>query len=119
MSACSCDYDPPTFFRESFPAAKKTHRCDECWALIPPGTRYQRIAGKWEGHLETFAICPACQEPANYVTSNIPCYCRLYGGLLEDAIETLKYYAHELPGLLFGGYRRLVAIRRQPKYRRT
>lgn len=32
--------------------------------------------------------------------------------LIEDSIEAAREYAHEAPGLLFGAYRRQVAIKR-------
>ena len=39
---------------------------------------------------------------ACYCDYEMPSVCR------EDALETLSYYAHEVPGLWFGGARRYV-----------
>jgi hypothetical protein len=50
-----------------------------------------------------------------WVKAHVPCFCWAHGNIIEDAIETARNYAHEAPGLLFGAYRRQVAIMRQRK----
>ncbi len=60
---CSCeDGDPPEFFTEAKRRARKEHRCDECYRPIAVGDRYQRVSGKWDGTIESFAICIPCQQ---------------------------------------------------------
>ena len=60
--ACSCsdDFDPPEFFALNFRRARKEHRCCECGEVIPIGTQYEYISGKWCGDFETFKTCPTC-----------------------------------------------------------
>jgi hypothetical protein len=36
--------------------------------------------------------------------------------MIEDCIESLREYKHELPGLLFGGYRRKIIIEKAKIY---
>lgn len=42
--------------------ARKEHQCYECHATIPQGTLYERITGKWEGYVESFATCLICAK---------------------------------------------------------
>lgn len=57
---CFTDYDAPEFFSQSIRVAAKPRKCCECSEPIRPGTIYELVAGKWEGHFETFATCPEC-----------------------------------------------------------
>lgn len=79
--------------------------CVECNNTIAIGTRYEYVSGKWDGHIDSFKTCLKCVALKDYTLSNVPCLCWSHGNLIEDCIETLKEYRHELPGLLFGGYR--------------
>lgn len=111
---CACDYDPPIFFSEWQPVARKAHKCDECGGQIQPGEKYERCSGMWErGEMQTFKVCARCLELRNYVQAHVPCFCWAYGNIIDDAIETAQHWAHEAPGLLFGAYRRRIAIQRQ------
>lgn len=55
------------FYRKSHPVARKAHQCYECSRAIPPGERYQRITGKWDGYISTMAICPTCETARGIV----------------------------------------------------
>ena len=68
MSTCESvcigvsDYDAPEFSNESFPTARKEHRCYECQAVIPVGAKHSKVVGKWEGKLMTIRQCLPCNE---------------------------------------------------------
>lgn len=110
---CYCDYDAPEFCSTRMVVARKSRRCEECRRAIAPGERYERTAGKWDGEFSTFDTCAICLSFRAYVIEHVKCFCWAYGSLHADGIETLREYAHELPGMLFGGWRLVVAARRQ------
>lgn len=60
---CGCcfdDYDPPSFYNETFPVARKEHKCCECHGTILPGQEYQKVAGVWAGRFEVYKTCMTC-----------------------------------------------------------
>jgi hypothetical protein len=103
----------PKFYSKSMRVARKAHKCYECGNKIEPGTRYENVSAKWEEGFEEFKTCPKCLELRDYTIchGHIPCLCWSHGSMIDDCIETLKEYAHELPGMLFGGYRLLAKIK--------
>lgn len=101
---CYCDYELPSVFNESMPVARKSHRCSECGRPIEPGTKYRNIWGVWDGRGCTFKRCPACNRLAEYIKAHVPCFCDWFGGLREEASETLA----SIPEIGFGGVRRYV-----------
>lgn len=107
---CSCAWFPAEFYAKRTVRARKQHCCDECFRTIQPGEKYECVSGKWDGEMDSFKTCPRCLNLREYVESNIPCFCWQHGSMIEDAIEHAKEYAHELPGLLFGAWRRQVMI---------
>ena len=107
-NACYCDYEMPSFFHEETRKARKYHTCCECRRTIQPGERYEHVWGVWEDTPDTHKTCQHCVGLREYVRAHVPCFCWLYGNMLEDAVQTLHYYAHEVPGLWFGGARWLV-----------
>ena len=115
MDSCYCDYDPAGFYHQVTLRAKKEHRCSECYRAIEPGDAYEHVRGKLDGMFDTFKTCPRCLALREWVKTHVPCFCWAHGNIIEDAIETARGYAHEAPGLLFGAYRRQVAIMRQTK----
>ena len=57
------DYDTENQMHvETYPVARKEHRCDECRGAIPPGSQYQRIVGKSDGDLWSVKTCSCCAE---------------------------------------------------------
>ena len=113
---CVCDYEQPIWSSQRILTARKPHRCEECRRAIQPGERYEYCAGMWQrGTVERFKVCSRCLALREYVKEAVPCLCWAYGNIIDDCIEAAREYAHELPGLLFGAYRREVAIYRAPK----
>ena len=112
--SCFCDYEPAHFYAATTPKARVTHKCYECGGAILPGEQYERVVAIWErgDPLSTVCTCCRCLELRTYVQAHVPCFCLLHGDANNDAIEAADAYAHEAPGLLFGAYRRLVAIQR-------
>lgn len=115
MSYCECDGEMPSLFFESRHTARKEHKCYECRRTIRPGEQYESVRGVWEGRFEFFKTCQHCLALRDWVKAHVPCFCWMYGDVRNDAIETALSYAHEAPGLLFGAYRREIAIRRARK----
>ena len=110
---CVCDYDAPSVYRRTeVKAARKEHKCEECRRKIKPGESYELVFGMWDGRADTFKTCAHCLALREWVKAHVPCFCWAHGNIREDAIETAMGYAHEAPGLLFGAYRREIAIRR-------
>lgn len=110
--ACFCDYDQPEFYNQRMQTAKKEHRCKECGKPIATGEIYENVSGKWDGRFDTFKTCPRCLALKDWVKAHVPCFCWAHGNIREDALETAREYDRQAPGLLFGAYRREVAIRR-------
>jgi hypothetical protein len=113
---CSCDYDCPEFYVAEHRRARTAHRCDECQRSIEPGERYEHVRGKWDGQVGSFDTCTRCLALREWVAAHVPCFCWAHGNLLDDAIETARAYADQAPGLLFGAYRRELAIRNRPNH---
>lgn len=81
--SCYCDYDQPEFIQVDMRTARKPHQCCECNHPIQPGERYEHVAGKWDGRLDTFDTCEACVElRAALADRNGGCF--QYGGLDEE-----------------------------------
>ena len=60
---CSCDVDTGSaddFWSETWPKARKPHPCSECDGGIARGERYQRVSGKWDGRMYSYATCALC-----------------------------------------------------------
>jgi hypothetical protein len=108
--SCYCDYSYPDFYVDRMVKAKKNHRCDECGRTILAGEKYEYVSAVWEGDFSTCKTCDKCLELRQYTKAHVPCFCWQHGNVIQDAIDTLQEYAHEAPGLLFGGYRRYLAI---------
>ena len=108
MSACYCDYEMPSVCRVETRKAIKQHRCCECRRIIQPGERYEHVWGVWEDKPDTHKTCQHCVGLREYVIAHVPCFCWLYESMREDALQVLRDYAQEIPGLWFGGARRYV-----------
>ena len=54
--------DIPAVFRETYPIARKEHRCCECKRTIAVGQIYQLAEGLWDGEWSRFKTCIACDE---------------------------------------------------------
>ncbi len=117
MTECFCDYESPEFYHCETRRAKKDHCCSECGRAITLGESYEHVHAKWNGDISTFKTCPRCLALKEWVEAHVPCFCWAHGNIIDDAIETARGYAHEAPGLLFGAYRRQVAIRRQSRFK--
>jgi hypothetical protein len=48
------------FYSESFPIAAKVHRCGECPRTINPGDQYFRWSCKYDGEMQSDAMCLTC-----------------------------------------------------------
>lgn len=57
-----CDAEFPEISSETFPKARKVHRCCECRGTIQPGERYSCLSGLWDGRFEVYKTCLECIE---------------------------------------------------------
>lgn len=113
---CSCDAEMPTVHNVHVHRARKSYRCDECRRTIQPGERYERTFGLWAGDAQTYIACEQCRDARVWTGTNIPCLCWTYGNILNDCVMAVcdaKYRApDETKGVMFGLFRRFVAIKR-------
>lgn len=96
--------------------AKKPHRCGECYSQISPGETYEHARGKCEGEMFTAKTCADCLALQAFVRAHVPCLCLEFGNATEVALAAAAAANNEAPGTLFGAMRRMVAIKRRPKY---
>ena len=91
---CSCDHDYcPEFFAESFPVARKGHKCCECGEEINPGQKYSKETGKWEGEFRTYKTCMPCYRIRERYCPNG----YIYGNLAEQLFNCLGFdYRYEV-----------------------
>jgi hypothetical protein len=100
MSYCFCDYDPAEFYWSRVHRARKQHKCHECGKHIERYERYERVTAKWEGMIETCLTCERCLAVRGYVQAHVPCFCWAHHNMLDDAIECMREFSHELaPGM--------------------
>lgn len=114
---CSCDYEPARFIHVDKHKARKERKCYECSRTIEKGELYERTYGVWDDPA-VFNLCLQCFSLRDYVTDNVPCFCSGYGNLLDDAMETVREYAAESPGLFFGAARLYVKAKQIGKRQR-
>ena len=91
---CSCDIDGgPNFSKETFPKARKNHKCCECKDSILPGSKYNRIKGMWDGKFLTFCTCMACHRiREHYCSSGY-----MLGDLRDQISECIGFDYTEIP----------------------
>lgn len=71
-SSCAFD-DEPQFYAESFPHARKPHRCCECSAPIEPGEKHLYARGKWDGDFSIQRQHMLCRELCMLINSEDGC----------------------------------------------
>lgn len=110
--SCYCDfsdYESPSAFSVATHKARKPHKCSECGRTINPGETYKKTWGVWDGEPDTFCMCPDCMGLLDYMQAHFPkCFCWAYTELRNAALDQLREYAREAPGLFFGGARFIV-----------
>lgn len=42
--------------------ARRQHKCQCCYQPIPPGSKYHKVFGVWEGDWYSFKYRPHCQD---------------------------------------------------------
>lgn len=86
---CDCDFmDPPSFHCKRTLRARKLHKCCECNRVISPGTEYIVVTGLWDGTLDRFKICCACEQIRSLLFRDN--MCAPYTALVECASEYLS-----------------------------
>ena len=60
---CMCDdVTMPKAFRSENRKARKSHRCDECWRVIPIASKYRHVSGLWEDRWDEYSFCLRCER---------------------------------------------------------
>jgi len=54
--------EAPSVWTESYPKARKEHKCYECDRIIKPGEKYHNFKGCWEGKWAEFKTCEPCND---------------------------------------------------------
>ena len=80
------DGEAPAFYRRKQVKARKSHRCIECSDEIPSGNVYERVTGKWDGRLDTFATCLRCVH-----VRTIAFHGFVHGSVVEDFRECYEF----------------------------
>jgi len=81
MCGCSCDYYPQTVW-ETYPTARKEHKCIECGSVISKGEKYYRHAQVNEDGFFTCKMCMACKTVFDRALEG-PHRCICFGELWE------------------------------------
>lgn len=109
---CDCDFDEAwKVYAKTVRTARKVHVCRECHGRVQPGEKYEHVVAIYDS-VDVFKTCARCLALRDWVTAHVPCFCWYHDEMIEAAMETCQNYAHEAPGLLFGAWRRRVAITR-------
>ena len=118
---CFCDFDEAAdVYNQTTPVARLQHKCNECRRIIAPGETYERVAAIWKCYSDTWEIyktCSHCIALREYVLAHVPCFCWAHGNIVQGALDELREYANEAPGLFFGGARHIVAARKARRVR--
>ena len=102
-------------YTESFPIARKEHRCDDCWTTIKPGEKYFRFSGKWDGNdFDSVKQCLTCKDAAAWLfgaMSNAGCWPDEISYEIGDLYNSIVQEAREQR--TFAGYRHAVALKKR------
>lgn len=73
-------FEPRT---DTYPTARKTHRCSGCYGDIRPGQQYHRLEGKCRESLTwvTWKLCGRC----------VPCPANITGGFIRPAAAFSRF----------------------------
>ena len=111
--SCFCDLgDRPTVQHSERARARKVYRCFECCKSIPLGERYERTASLYDGSWDIARVCSRCLDARDYITAHAPCFCWMYGSMLDDAKAALDEYGHHSAGFYIGGMKRVLRAER-------
>lgn len=72
-----------TLWRDTYPFARKDHRCEECGETIARGTKHQLVKQLFDGSWSSTRTCMSCVEIADHFT----CGSRITGQLWADLEE--------------------------------
>lgn len=61
------DCDPWDVYKDSRPAARKTHHCVECGRTVLAGERYFRAEGCIDGGWTTYKLCQHCDALSSFM----------------------------------------------------
>jgi hypothetical protein len=56
------DGETPSVYTETYPKARKEHKCYECLRPIPVGEKYHNFKGCWDGKWDEYKTCVPCDN---------------------------------------------------------
>lgn len=115
---CSCDITTYPYFERRH-TARKTYQCYDCCGPITKGERYLSVGGLCEGEWWNGKLCQRCEAMLDWVKAHVPCACPSFGNMREELTELCQEASRQAPGLLFGFYRRVIAIDRHNSHARS
>lgn len=91
---CGCDSDGyAEIFRQSYPKARKEHKCADCGKMIQPGEEYEYTFQVFEGDASSCKSCLACAGIREALADLG--FCFEMGELRSAYIEYLDEYASQ------------------------
>jgi len=76
-----------SLLKESYPKARKMHKCQWCGKLIEPGDIYYRYTMKWDGEMQDTCMHLECAEASSKGMESweeeLPCEYMPQGGIDE------------------------------------
>jgi len=84
-----CHDDDPVLYAETYPRARKEHRCSECGVVIERREKYCRSSGLWDGRFETYKTCMVCDD----IRQTLFC-----GGVFGDMLADVREYIVDSDG---------------------
>lgn len=106
---CMIDYsDGNDWYADSWPKARKSHKCIDCGRAIEVGERYLRAACGGDGSVTTQIQCAHCNGAAELLQKY--CHGFVFGSVQEDLEEHIGGYPWSMDAA-----RRVVGMRRRWK----
>lgn len=84
--------DQPEFYNETYPRAKKEHRCCECSGVIRVGEVYARSSAKYDGVISTDCQHKDCRDFAAKVNLKFIGGCAIPFGDVREAMTSLRHF---------------------------
>jgi len=92
----------PSCLSETWPKARKAHKCCECGRTIQPGEKYMCISGIWDGRPSRFKTCTECANLGARFRCHVeyeynPSFCCLFEYMDEEGVTKEDLLSIVLP----------------------
>lgn len=110
--SCDCGGEYPDVGRTEMRIARKQHKCYECSKAIQKDERYEFNTQLYDSHWSVAKTCCRCLAVREYVEAHAPCFCWMYGSMLDDAKAVIEEHGHESAGFYIGAMKRVLRAER-------